>query len=51
MSQLHGTQAAILVDGNAPVCNDPPAYEISAADWLTLVEKLGLASYLEDTAK
>jgi hypothetical protein len=36
--------------GNASVCDDPPAYEISAADWLTLVEKLGLASDLEDTA-
>ena len=30
--------------------NDPPQYEISAADWLTLVEKLGLATYLEDAA-
>lgn len=33
-----------------PVCNDPPAYEISAADRLTLVEKFGPASHLEDTA-
>jgi hypothetical protein len=32
------------------VHNDPPAYEVSAADWLTLVEKLGLASHLEDAA-
>jgi hypothetical protein len=37
--------------GGVPVCNDPPAYEISPADWLTLVEKLGLASHLQDTAK
>jgi len=36
--------------GNVHVCNEPPAYEISAADWPTLVEKLGLASDLEDTA-
>jgi hypothetical protein len=36
--------------GNVRVVNDPPEYEISAADWLTLVEKLGLASYLKDTA-
>ena len=36
--------------GNVRVVNDPPQYEISAADWLTLVEKLGLAAYLEDTA-
>jgi hypothetical protein len=27
-----------------------PDYLVSGADWLTLVEKLGLASYLEDTA-
>ncbi|HTX95437.1 MAG TPA: hypothetical protein VME67_11635 [Mycobacterium sp.] len=36
---------------NVPVANDPPAYAVSAADWLTLVDKLGLAPYLEDTAK
>jgi hypothetical protein len=36
--------------GNVPVSNDPPAYVVSAADWLTLIEKLGLAQYLEDTA-
>ena len=27
-----------------------PDYLVSGADWLMLVEKLGLASYLEDTA-
>lgn len=37
--------------GTVSVTNDPPAYEISPADWLTLVEKLGLASHLQDTAK
>jgi hypothetical protein len=36
--------------GNVHICNEPPAYEISPADRLTLVEKLGLASHLEDTA-
>jgi hypothetical protein len=36
---------------NVPVCNDPPAYEVSAADWLTLAEELSLAPYLEDTMK
>jgi hypothetical protein len=36
--------------GNVPVSNEPPAYEISPADWLTLVEKFGLASHLEDMA-
>jgi hypothetical protein len=36
--------------GNVHICNEPPAYEVSAADWLTLVEKLGLASHLEDAA-
>jgi hypothetical protein len=28
--------------------NEPPEYAVSGADWLTLVEKLGLATYLED---
>jgi hypothetical protein len=28
-----------------------PAYVVSAADWLTLVEKSGLAARLEDSAK
>lgn len=27
--------------------NDPAAYAVSATDWLTLVEKCGLAPYLE----
>lgn len=36
--------------GNVPVVSDPPDYEIAPADWLTLVEKLGLTSNLEDTA-
>jgi hypothetical protein len=34
-----------------PITNDPPGYAVSAADWLTLVEKSGLAPYLEDAAK
>jgi len=37
--------------GNLPVSNDPPAHVVSAADWLTLIEKLRLAQYLEDIAK
>jgi hypothetical protein len=32
-------------------CTMPPADAVSAADWLTLVEKFGLAAYLEGTAK
>jgi hypothetical protein len=36
---------------NVPAANDPPAYTVSGADWLTLAEKFGLAAYLEDTAK
>jgi len=36
---------------NVPITNDPPAYVVSAADWLTLVEKSGLAAHLEDSAK
>jgi hypothetical protein len=38
-------------DANVPVSNDPPAYSVSAADWLTLTQKLGLAQYVADTAK
>lgn len=37
--------------GNVPVTNDPPDYEVSAADWLTLAEEFSLAAYLEDTLK
>ncbi len=35
---------------DVPVVNAPPEYEVSIADWLVLVEKLGLAPLLEDTA-
>jgi hypothetical protein len=37
--------------GALPMHSDPPAHEVSATDWLTLVEKVGLAPYLEDTTK
>jgi hypothetical protein len=37
--------------GNVPVHDDPPAYAVSAADWLTLTEEFGLAAYLADAAK
>jgi len=30
-----------------PVQNQPAAYAVSGVDWLILVEKLGLAPYLE----
>lgn len=36
---------------HVPVSNDPPAYVVSAADWLTLTESLGVARYLKDAAK
>jgi hypothetical protein len=36
---------------DVPVTNDPPDYEVSAADWLTLAEAFSLAPYLEDTLK
>jgi hypothetical protein len=35
---------------NVPTTKDPPAYAVSAADWLTLAENFGLAPYLKDTA-
>jgi hypothetical protein len=34
-----------------PVSNTPPDYAVSAADWLTLTDKLGLAAYLRDAAQ
>ncbi len=33
--------------GNVRITNDPPAYAVSAADWLTFVEAFGLAAYRE----
>ncbi|WP_156689050.1 hypothetical protein [Mycobacterium sp. Marseille-P9652] len=35
--------------GDVPVTSDPPAYTVSAADWLTLVERLGLTHYLMES--
>jgi hypothetical protein len=37
--------------GAVLIVNEPPAYVLSAADWLTLVEKFGLAADLNDTAR
>jgi hypothetical protein len=36
--------------GSVLIVNEPPAYILSAADWLTLVKKFGLAADLKDTA-
>jgi hypothetical protein len=37
--------------GQVRIVNDPPTYLLSAADWLTLVEKFGLAANLDDAAR
>ena len=37
--------------GSVLIVNEPPAYILSAADWLTLVEKFGLAADLNDAAR
>jgi hypothetical protein len=37
--------------GTALIVNEPPAYILSAADWLTLVEVLGFAADVKDTAR
>jgi hypothetical protein len=37
--------------GSVPRPNERPGYVVSAADWLTLVEKFGLTSQLEDKAR
>ncbi|ETZ58390.1 MULTISPECIES: hypothetical protein [Mycobacterium avium complex (MAC)] len=35
---------------DVPTTHEPPTYAVSAADWQSLVEKLGLAARLADTA-
>jgi hypothetical protein len=45
---FEGLKRRFSWSANVPITNDPPVYEVSAADWLTLVEKFGLAPYLED---
>jgi hypothetical protein len=37
--------------GSVLLVKDPPTYILSAADWLTLVEKLGLAANVKDAAR
>jgi hypothetical protein len=37
--------------GNYHIVKDPPTYILSAADWLTLVEKLGLAASASDAER
>jgi hypothetical protein len=37
--------------GSVLIVEDPPAYILSAADWLTLVEKFGLAANVKDAAR
>ena len=48
---FRGLQRRFSWSANVPVTNDPPAYAVSAADWLTLAETFGLAPYVEDTVK
>jgi hypothetical protein len=37
--------------GSVLIVNEPPAYILSAADWLRLVEVLGLAADVRDAAR
>jgi hypothetical protein len=46
---FRGPKRRFAWSGNVPVTHDPPDYEVSAADWLTLAEEFSLAPYLEDT--
>jgi hypothetical protein len=48
---LVGSRFRFSWRGAVPSPNDRAAYVVSGADWLTLVEKLGLASQLEDKAR
>lgn len=45
-----GLERRFSWSANVPITNDPPTYAVSGADWVTLVEKLGLAPYLVDAA-
>jgi hypothetical protein len=46
---FRGLKRRFSWSNNVPVCNEPPAYQVSAAEWLTLAEALNLAPYLEDS--
>jgi hypothetical protein len=46
----HLSGARFSWPANVHITSDPPTYTVSAADWLTLVEKFGLATSLQDTA-
>jgi hypothetical protein len=48
---FQGLKRRFSWSGDVPVTYDPPDYEVSAADWLALVESFSLAPYLEDTLK
>jgi hypothetical protein len=48
---FRGLKRRFSWSGNVPVHNDPPAYAVSAADWLTLVETFGLAPQLQDSTE
>jgi hypothetical protein len=37
--------------GKVRIVSDPPTYILSAADWMTLVEKFGLAANVNDVAR
>ncbi len=37
--------------GTVRVVGDPPSYVLSAADWLTLVEKFGLTANVSEAAR
>jgi len=43
-----GMQLRFSWRGDVPMRQEPAAYSVSGADWLTLVQAFGLASYLVD---
>jgi hypothetical protein len=50
MSRVGGFAISISWRGDARWPNERPAFVVSGADWLTLVEAFGLTSQLEDNA-
>ncbi|ORV14589.1 hypothetical protein, partial [Mycobacterium celatum] len=48
---FRGLERRFSWPANVAITNEPPAYAVSAADWLTLTDGLGLAADVEDSAQ
>ncbi len=50
-SYLRVTGRRFSWSGQVRIVNDPPTHILSAADWLALVEKFGLATNVDPSAR